>query len=181
MRSNNSLFAPIHDIFSDNSNWLPILTGALIGEFLVILYLRFFAGAIINSWYTEFRMTAVLLDVASILTGLFLLMIIFHWLGGKNMWLFLLLVLVFQMIHDLLFAILVILPSHSGQNQILDSMKKYANGYRYGAILGDTLTVLLYVLLMMLIKANVPIPIQVFLLTLSIYAIPYLVYRRASG
>ena len=85
---------------------------------------------------------------------------------------FLLLLLGVQIVHDLLYYLLVIIPYPTGSNKIMDFMKLYANEVSWGAIMGDSLMMIMSAVIAMLLK-NTNNYNQLFIMTTAIYLLPY--------
>lgn len=115
---------------------IPILFFAILTVDVVVLsltraYPNVF-GSALNAWYDRFGLAAVLSDVTIILIGFLIARYIYtefvYPKYGENNVLFLGLVVLVQLIHDILFYLFGILPIPRGANQMMDVFKEYAKG-----------------------------------------------------
>ena len=95
----------------NNLKFIHFLTTALIVELFMLYLFRFtkspFTGQSINNWYTNFKWSAIILDVASVIIGFYLARYLYNYLVSlyfidkKNVLIKYLLVLLFvQILHD---------------------------------------------------------------------------------
>jgi hypothetical protein len=144
----------IANINSANS-WVSFLVALFFIEACLLISFRIlpgasFWGATINEWYDQFGLVAILLDITIVLIGFWLTMWFYQLVWGSKdivFWKFLALFLVIQIIHDIGFYFLIINPVPKGHNAIIDLMKRY--GERHGGltVLGDSLMVILAVVI----------------------------------
>lgn len=138
----------------------------------------------INQWYTNLRWTAIILDMLSVMIGFYLayfsykLLKINKIVGDKNsILIYLPLVLLIQISHDLLFYFLVIKNTKKGSSIVMDEFINYASKSGINAVLGDSLMYITGVPLLFYI-ATLADEIKVFLSLTSIYIIGYLLYKN---
>jgi len=128
-------------------------------------------GNSLDVWYAEFGMTAVLSDCLVIIIGILLAQTLF-----PSMPLVLAAILV-QLVHDVLFYLLVILPVPAGQNRIIDLFKAYATENSWKILAYDAFmigsTVLLGQYLAGLSQKNVSL-----VGLIGTYALTYIIYTR---
>ena len=168
------------------SIWLAFLTGLFVVECILLFTFRTFPkfwGNTINVWYDNYGLVAILLDVLIVLIGFW----ITQWLYGKlfgeeekqfKLWKFILLFLAVQIIHDILFYILIIKPS-KGSNTILELLQNY--GKKHGAltIAGDSLMVVLAILFTyFLLDNDLEFGSYIIILLVSVYLIGYLLFQK---
>jgi len=156
----NLIIAMLQDIsdYKNNSDWLSILTSVIIvdviGMFILILYRT--QGKEIYNWYVDFGLIAFLSDVLIILLGFVLIRyvykIYFYPKYGFNPAIFIGLLLLFQISHDLIYYYLISVPFPKGRNTILDFMKKYGKESGAFAIFGDSLMMVASALIAMILK-----------------------------
>ena len=114
-------------IVSDVSDWWVILLGILFVDTVIILAARYFPqlfGQNLNTWYDKFGLSAVIADVLIIALGFAIARYIYTFffqdvIGWSPLYFLILLVLV-QVFHDILFYLLVILHLPRGENAMLD-------------------------------------------------------------
>jgi hypothetical protein len=115
-----------------DEDWWFFLPAILFVDVVVIFLVRFFPkffGKPINDWYDEFGLAAVLSDVAIIAIGIMITRYIYtHFFMEKEGWAilyFIALAVFIQLIHDVLFAKLIIEPIPKGHNSMIDVFKSY--------------------------------------------------------
>jgi hypothetical protein len=101
----------------------------------VLFLIRYFPnifGQALNDWYSNFQLNAILSDVLIILLVFIVARYIYtEWIKpmyGWNPALFIGLLVLLQVIHDVLFYLCVILPIPVGKNAIIDLFKRYSRG-----------------------------------------------------
>jgi len=158
-----------------------LLPAALIVECFMLFLFRCtrspFTGQMINEWYTRFRWTAFLMDVSSFLIGALLAVLVMRALKVKISPLkFLVIALLVQIVHDVLFYVLVLRSAGSG-NAIVSLMQRYASSAGLGAVLGDSF---MYVLMAGLLACLPKMSPEAFALSslLPLYVSGYLLYQE---
>jgi hypothetical protein len=105
-------------------NWLSLFTATAWVDFAVIVLSKFFPlTKTLGTWYREFGVVAVGSDILIIVLGIALAQLIVPGISGWNL---VGLSVLIQVIHDVLFYILVILGVPEGQNKIIDLFKRNA-------------------------------------------------------
>jgi hypothetical protein len=170
------------DISNANNtlDFIQIFTAVLIVDFIVILIAKKTNkfGKVINVWYDQLGMTAVLLDVFIIVIGIIITRYIFTYFQIPfNATYFILIALIVQLIHDILLYLLVIVPSKKGTSQVVDIYKDYADENGNKILLADSAMVLASCLIAMLLKQQ-DNHVSISLMILVIYLIPYYVYSK---
>lgn len=119
--------------FDNHSDYWYILPAILFIDLVVIIIARYFPsifGRTINVWYNKFGFGAVISDVFIIAIGFMIARWIYtRFLSkkfGMNPAIFIGLLVVVQLIHDLLFYVGIIKPIPTGANQMIDIFKDYA-------------------------------------------------------
>jgi len=141
------MYANIGNFWSSGDMWY-IVTAVLIidviGIFLFRYYPKFF-GTSLNEWYSKFGLVASISDIAIIVIGFIIARLIYTFFlqktYGWNPVLFIALLLVIQLIHDILFYLFVILPIPEGRNQVIDLFKKYATEINFSIYIGDAIMI----------------------------------------
>jgi hypothetical protein len=163
--------------FNDTSDYLPIISAALIVDMVILFRMVF--GYIniksLNNWYNMFGLLAVIADVLSIVIGIILARILYPLIfQNYSLILFILLTCIIQIIHDLLFAVIInSIPKN--KSEILDVFKDYAKEVGFTILLADSLMMIATILLgsfFATFKTNTIIIIFI----ISLYILPYLLY-----
>ena len=168
------------------STWLAFTTALFIVEAFLLTTFRLFPkfwGEMINVWYDTFGLVAIMLDVLIVLIGFWITQKLYNYIYGTtikfSLWKFVLLFLAIQIIHDILFYILVLKPSKPGSNAIFDLINNYGKKHGGLTIVGDSLMVLLAVCLgWLLLTNNVSFSTYMICILLSLYMIGYLLYMK---
>jgi hypothetical protein len=165
--------------FENTNDYLPILVGILNAEliFLALLFYNAIRSPVIKGWYHRFHLSAILLDCLILFIGIILARFFYSFFFSTwNLFFFILLTIVIQMIHDYIFYLFV-KSVPLGSNQIFDYMKKYTKRVGVYAIVGDSILIALACFLsshFAVYNEN----IQIILLIFSLYNIPYMIYMK---
>jgi hypothetical protein len=166
--------------FSNINDYLPIINATLLSDLIIIFilyYTPYFNSKYLMQWYEDFGLSGVIADVFIIV----IVFIIARYIYTKMKWewnpiKFLILYLILQITHDILFySFFSSVPR--GLNRMLDLFKDYANEVSYYAILGDSFMVIIAVIVAM-IFANFSLNTNIIILVVLIYLVPYLIYTR---
>ena len=168
-------------VFGNINDYLPIINATLLSDIIIIFimyYTPYINSNILMKWYEDFGISGVIADVCSVLLIGFVLT---RYIYTKMEWewnplKFLLLFLIIQIIHDLLFY-LFFSSVPRGLNRMLDLFKDYAKEHSYRAILGDSFMIIIAVITAMLF-ANYSLNTNIIILIVLIYLVPYLIYTR---
>lgn len=135
----------IGDFWSSSDMWY-IVTAVLIIDVIGIFLFRYypmFFGSFLNIWYSKFGLIASISDIAIIVIGFIIARLVYTFFlekkYGWNPTLFIALLLVVQIIHDIFFYLFVILPIPEGRNDIIDLFKKYAKELGFTVYIGDAI------------------------------------------
>ena len=147
MFSNDRMKTDIGNFWSSSDMWY-IVTAVLIVDVIGIFLFRYyptFFGSALNKWYTDYGLIASISDITIILIGILSARLIYtYFLRDSYGWsapLFIGLLLIVQLIHDLLFYLFVILPIPQGRNAIIDLFKTYAKELSWTVYVGDAIMV----------------------------------------
>ena len=166
--------------FNNLHDYLPILSATIIIDviFQLALYYGFFLSSTLNKWYKEFRLSAVLSDICIILIGFIIARYFYNKIFEEfNIIKFIILLLVIQVIHDILFYLFIIKPIPKGKNQMFDLFKKYSKEHSFKAIIGDSLMMISSALLASYL-ANYDTNTNIIILIISLYTIPYTLFTN---
>ena len=155
-----------------NIDYLPILNAVLIVDIIGII--MSFTGIIkskyLQKWYMNYKNNAVIADVLVIVIGIIITRFFYTMFFKKfNILYFVLLALVVQITHDILFYMLF----SSVSNEIFDFFKKYAKEVNEWAIIGDSIMIIFSCLLASLL-ANFSLNLNIILFIFLLYLLPYI-------
>jgi hypothetical protein len=152
---------------------LRLITGALVVEFWVIYIFKVLGrGKSIKRWYNNFGAIAVLSDVTSVLIGV---MIAYFLVPGADTVMLAMYSVIVQIIHDVLYYLLVVLQIPRGTNAVIDLMKDYAKELSWGPIVADSMIMVSTVGTYSLLKGFSTTQLS-FISFVALYAITYVVY-----
>tara|TARA_Y100000591_G_C21423375_1_gene493315 strand:+ start:68 stop:613 length:546 start_codon:yes stop_codon:yes gene_type:complete len=169
--------------------FLQLLTTTVIVEAFILYLFRFtkspLTGIAINRWYNNLGWSAVILDLLSFIIGFYIAKFIYEYLVDKKyintnyeLYKFLGIVLVVQILHDFLFYFFVIKPYPENKNIVMDEFKYYAEKVKTGAVIGDSIMYLIGTPLLYLIIQKNDINTNTFISIVSLYLIGYFIYQK---
>ena len=164
--------------FSNTSDYLPLFSGVLITDLLVILIMdmKLIPSKVLKEWYVKYNLSAVIADVFIIFIGLIITRFVYYSIFEKfTIMQFILIAVSIQVIHDILFY-LFFTNVPRGVNHMLDTFKDYANEVSYNAILVDSAMMIVASLIASYL-AGKSLNINIITLVVSIYVLPYLLYQ----
>jgi hypothetical protein len=143
---------------------------------LIVIFISLYGvfGKTIREWYAKFGPVAVLSDCLIIILGIMLASLIYPTASTLEL---ILLALTVQLVHDLLFYVLVIEKLPEGQNGVIDLFKKYASENGYHILIADALMVVASILGHDILETQ-SIEVTSFLGFLAAYAISYMIYTK---
>ena len=137
--------------------------------FTIALHKLMNFGRSLDAWYATFGVVAVLNDCLVIILGILLSQLVF---APTSVSALALTSIGVQLVHDVLFYLLVILPIPVGHNTMIDLFKKYASENRWKILPYDSFMIGSTVLLASeLEEKNAP-----FIGLLGVYALTYILY-----
>lgn len=168
------------------SKWF---TTTLLVEVFMLYLFRFtlspFSGVDINNWYTNFKWSAIILDVLSVLIGFYLAKFTYKYLiknniiNEKNYIIkFLIILLIIQISHDFLFYFTTLKNAVKGKNKIIDELVTYANNVKTGAVIGDSFMYLISIPILFYFVNNNNSEVNTFISIVSLYLIGYFLYQK---
>ena len=163
--------------FNNINDYLPIITAILIVEIIgIMLTFSNMLGKNLKLWYQQFLLSAVLADIFIIFLGIILARAIYYYIFDTfSIINLILIILVIQIIHDILFY-LIIITIPRGSNKMIDLFKDYADEVSYRAILGDSMMIIAAVLIASYL-ANFDANINIIILVVLIYLLQYILYN----
>jgi hypothetical protein len=163
--------------FNNIEDYLPILTAILIVDmiFIFLSNINIIQSIYLKIWYKKFLLSAILADISVIFIGIIFVRAIYYKIFTTFTIInFILLMLAIQIIHDILFYIMIsIIPR--GANQIIDILKDYADEVSYYAIIGDSLMVIAIGFLAAYL-ANFNANTNIIILVIFIYLLQFILY-----
>ena len=164
--------------FSNTNVYLPLFNAVLITDLFVIFLsnIGVIKSQVLRQWYSKYNLSAVIADVLIILIGLIITRAIYYYVFDSfSIVKFIILAVIVQIIHDLLFYI-IFSNIPRGVNKMLDTFKDYANEVSYKAILSDSGMMILASLIASYL-ANKSLNVNIIVLIVSMYLLPYLLYN----
>lgn len=175
----------LYTMFSDISKWsntndyLPILNGCILTDMIVIILLIIgvIDSQVLKEWYRVYNISAVISDVLIIFIGIIIARFLYPLVFNTfSIWKFTTLAVIIQIIHDLLFYQLFSNIPY-GKNRMMDTFKKYAKEVSYKAILSDSAMMVSSILLSSFFaSAKIGLNMNIIILILLVYILPYLIY-----
>ena len=163
--------------FNNINDYLPIVISALIVDMFVLSRIVFGYIKIksLNDWYNKFGFLAVVADVLSIVIGIIIARFLYPiFFLNYSLILFIILTCFIQIIHDISFAY-IFNKVPRNVSRILDVFKDYGKEVGFTIIVADSLMIIGTILLGS-IFASLNINIQIIVLIVSLYILPYLLY-----
>jgi len=163
---------------------ISLLSAALWVDFVVMVITKILPGqhlsflpptGALKLWYDKFGVAAVAADVFSLMLGVLLAMVLFPTAYGFQLVLAAVLV---QLLHDILFYVIVILGLPQGQNSMIDVFKTYANEGRWTILLADALMVSSVVLIAEMSDIFFTYRAIAFQAILGMYSLIYITYTK---
>lgn len=167
----------------DAKDWWYILLAILIVDVVVIFlakYLPDILGESINLWYERFGLNAVISDVLIIAIGFFIARYAYtHFMPasyGFNLWYFLAILVLVQLVHDLFFYVAIIKPIPQGHNRMIDVFKRYSSG-GVKILLSDAAMMIASALIAMSLKESGG-EVYAGLSLFTVYTLPYILETK---
>jgi hypothetical protein len=165
-------------IFNNTRDYLPLLNGVLLTDLFVILLsnAKVIDSRVLRTWYAEYNLSAVIADVLIIFIGLIIVRAIYyHVFNDFSIFKFILLALIVQFVHDMLFyAFFKSVPR--GMNRMLDTFKDYAKEVSYKAVLSDGGMMAMAALIASYL-AGKNLNTNIIVIIVSLYILPYILYN----
>jgi uncharacterized protein YacL len=164
--------------FNNINDYLPLFNAVLITDLFVIflLNIKVIKSQVLQRWYSQYNLSAVIADVLIILIGLIIARAIYYYIFDSfSILKFIIVALIVQIIHDILFYIFFSnIPR--GVNKMLDTFKDYANDVSYKAILSESGMIIMSCLIASYL-VNKNTNTNIIVLISSMYLLPYLLYN----
>ena len=162
--------------FNNISDYLPIITAIVIVDIIgIILSYSNLLGKNLKLWYQQFLLSAVLADVLVIFIIVIIARAIYYYIFDEfSIINFILLMLVLQITHDILFYIMI-RQIPKGSNKVIDVFKDYADEVSYKAIIGDSLMIIATGVIASYL-ANFGANINIIILVVSVYLLQFILH-----
>ena len=170
----------------ENITFLQFLTATLIIETFMMILFRFTkTSKAINNWYNNLGWTAVILDVLSILIGFYIAKFIYEYIVEQKyinteyeLYKYLGLVLMVQIIHDFSFYFFVIKPYPKFKNKVIDEFKEYAKYYKSQSVFADSLIYIATTPILYYLVVKNSNDTNIFINLVGLYLIGYFLYQK---
>ncbi len=162
--------------FNNTDDFIPIIAGIFVIEaFIIFIIFKFLGSLVGRQWYNKFGLTAVLCDTLILLIGFIITRFLYNKIFSEfNIVKFILLFLVVQTVHDLLFYYLIVKPIPVGSNYIMDIFKEYGNEVGVGSYIGNSFMVIIGSLLASLFVSN-KLNTNIIIIVFCVYLFTYLI------
>lgn len=165
--------------YKNVGDWNYIFVAVLIVDFIVIVLSKYtFNVNSLNEWYDKFGVLAISSDVLSILLGIAVTRYIYTCMKLNNPLYFMLILVGFQLFHDILFYLTIIKPIPYGHNSMIDVFKNYSEEAGAKILVADALMMIFSVVIASLLKSSSG-HLTIFVGLLTAYALCYIVYTRS--
>lgn len=166
--------------YTNKFEYIPIITANIYADLLIIFitfYSLIYTSKTLTYWYKKYRLSAMMADIIiGILYILLARYIVYHIKLNVDLFTFTLIAIVVQVIFDYLFYIFFMnIPK--GQNHMLDFFKQYAKEVRYNALVGDSILIVVGVILSAYLNTQ-SYDFNIISLIVSLYLVPYIIYSK---
>ena len=167
------------------NDWFYLVPAATLVDFIVLILIKYsgedpyFKVKALNDWYDKFGIFAVTSDVTSLLIGIGASRYIYTALKLNYIPYFFLILFCFQLIHDVLFYLFVILPMKKGENDMIDVFKEYADENGYKILIADFLMLVLTMIFAYGLS-SLPNHYTVSTFVITLYAFCYILFTRVD-
>jgi hypothetical protein len=155
---------------------LSLFTAAMWVDFAVIVLSKFVPlTKALGTWYAQFGPVAAASDVLILVLGVLLAQLLYPGISG---WALVIVAVAIQLIHDILFYLLVIQPIPAGHNKIIDLFKQYAAEGSWQILLADSAMMVATVLGAEALENSYTPDRILFGGLLGVYSLLYIVYTK---
>jgi len=154
---------------------LDISSAVVWVDFFTILLSKIFKlGKSLDIWYDKFGIVAVISDCLVIVLGILISQFLFP---SAELMTFVIVSIFIQLIHDVLFYLLVIQKVPRGQNSMIDLFKEYANENSWKILIADSIMIGSTVLLAKYLSSLKTSYVS-FIGLLGVYSLTYIIYTK---
>jgi hypothetical protein len=157
-------------------NFISLLNAAILTDLLVIILalVGYIQSKTLTIWYKKFGLGAVLADVLILVIGFIITFYVYKLLFKEyNILFFIILIVVLQLIHDVLFALLI--NNYKGESEFINVFKAYASEMKYKILVADACMMISTVLLES-VFSTLSTNSNTIILICLVYCVPYLVF-----
>ena len=166
--------------YANKFEYIPIITANIYADLFIIFatFTRiYYKSLTLEGWYKKYRLSAMIADILiGVLYILLARYLVYTLKLNVGLTMFAFLCVVIQVIFDFLFYLFFTLVP-LGSNNMLDFFKGYAKEAGVNALFGDSVLVILAVVISALLNAR-SFDTNIVFLILSIYLTPYFIYMR---
>ena len=169
--------------FNDKFEYLPIITSNIYADLLIILITfskilgKDKSWDILTFWYKKYRLSAMIADILAGVLYLLVSRYIDHYYNLKlDLFKFTILSVIVQIILDYLFY-LFFTAIPKGQNNMLDLFKDWAKYAKLDAIWGDSILIVVGVILSAILNKQ-SFDTNIVVLILGLYLTPYFIHMK---
>jgi hypothetical protein len=158
--------------------YLGLLNAIIITDMIIIILAKndIIKSGNLKRWYERYNISAVISDVLIIMIVLIGTGYIYRKIYKEyRLWRFIILAIIIQMIHDVIFYI-IIRETPRGWNRMLDVFKDYAKETSYGAIIGDSMMIISACIIGEGLK-KIKNDKNIIILIILIYLLQYIIYQ----
>lgn len=159
-----------------NINFLSLLNGALATDLIIIslALAGYLNGNALMTWYKKFGLGAVIADVLILVIGFIIAFYIYNYFFKTyNIFYFILLLILLQMTHDIIFGLLI--NNYKGNSQFINVFKLYAKEVGYKILIFDALMFISTVLIEKYLS-SMSKTFNIITLIVLVYITPYLIF-----
>jgi uncharacterized protein YacL len=154
---------------------LSLLSSVVWVDFFYILLSKYHSlGSSLDRWYSEFGILALISDCLIIVLGILLARMLYPHAELMNL---VLLAIIIQLVHDVLFFFLVVKPMPTGTNRMIDLFKSYAAEHSWKILVVDSSMIALTVLLADSVMTY-STDLQAFIGLLGVYALTFVINTK---
>ena len=164
--------------YKATGDWFYIIPAIAIVDFAVIIMSKYiFTSTSLNKWYDAFGPVGVAADILSIAIGIAAARYIYSALNLNGLLPFLAAIVGFQLVHDILFYVAIILQMPPGHNRMIDVFKSYGDEHGAKILVVDALMMLASVGLAMGLK-SLPAHVTTATTLVTLYSLCFAIYTR---
>jgi hypothetical protein len=170
--------------YKNVGDWFYLVTAALVVDFIVVLREKYpRSNPYINiksldEWYTKFGALAVASDILATLIGIMVTRYIYTSLKLNNPLYFLVILVCFQILHDIFFNIFIIKRVPKGHNEMIDVFKSYTDENGHKILVVDAILMLSTVGIGSFLKM-LPSHYTIITAFITMYSFTYILYTRS--
>ena len=166
--------------FNKLNDYLPIFNAVIFTDWFfmaLLFYTPVIKSRFLALWYNKYGLAGSIADILIIVIGFIIARYLYYKIFDKwSLWKFIALGLVVQIIHDILFYILFS-SVPKGVNKMLDIFKPYAKDHGIYAIIGDSLMIIMSIILASLLS-NLSTNSNIVIMIFNVYILVYVLHSQ---